>query len=181
MQHNNAEEQQYDDDSTEHRSRFSMGRFWSMLTRGNADEDQYEDSYEDSDQDDGPVARVPTPGRAAGGSANPLRRGAGSTLRLETIRRTHVSVRRTVQSFEDVRRAIDGLRDGIQQIVNLEQTPADMSERLIDFMNGATYAIDGSVEKIGEQVYLFTPPNITIDVEDKSFSVSPKTPFFDKD
>src|SRR5581483_1704925 len=101
MQHNNAEEQQYDDDSTEHRSRFSMGRFWSMLTRGNADEDQYEDSYEDSDQEDGPVAQVPSPGRAAGGSANPLRRGGGSTLRLETIRRTHVSVRRTVQSFED--------------------------------------------------------------------------------
>jgi len=178
MQHNNAEAEEYDDDPTEHRSRLS--RFWSMLTRGNAEEDHYEDDYEEADQEE-PVARVPTPGRGAGGSVSPLRRAAGSTLRLETVRKTHVSVRRTVQSFEDVRRAIDGLRDGVQQIVNLEQTPADMSERLIDFLNGATYAIDGSVEKIGEQVYLFTPPNITIDVEDKSFSMSPKTPFFDKD
>ncbi|HEX5324652.1 MAG TPA: cell division protein SepF [Capsulimonadaceae bacterium] len=180
MQHNNAEAEEYDDDSTEHRGRFSMGKFWSMLTRGNADEDHYEDEFEEGDTDNA-VARVPSPGRAAGGSISPLRRGAASTLRLETVRKTHVSVRRTVQSFEDVRRAIDGLRDGVQQIVNLEQTPADMSERLIDFLNGATYAIDGSVEKIGEQVYLFTPQNITIDVEDKSFSVTPKTPFFDKD
>jgi cell division inhibitor SepF len=179
MQHNNAEAEEYDDDSTEHRSKFTMGRFWSMLTRGSSEEDLDEDRYDDQDHDGGPVARVPSPGRASGGSLSPIRRG--STLRLETVRRTHVSVRRTVQSFEDVRRAIDGLRDGIQQIVNLEQTPADMSERLIDFMNGATYAIDGSVEKIGEQVYLFTPPNITIDVEDKSFSATPKTPFFDKD
>lgn len=178
MQHNNAEAEEYGDGSTEHRSKFNVSKLWSIFTRGGED-DHFEDRDEDSDLDDGPVARVPSPGRAAGGSINPIRRGAGSTLRLETIRRTHVSVRRTVQSFEDVRRAIDGLRDGIQQIVNLEQTPADMSERLIDFMNGATYAIDGSVEKIGEQVYLFTPPNITIDVEDKS--LSPKTPFFDKE
>lgn len=177
MQHN-AEAEEYDDESPEQRSRLS--RFWNMLTRGHNEEDGYEeDDYEDGD-DQAPVARVPAPGRAAGGSVSPLRRG--STLRLETVRRTHVSVRRTVQSFEDVRKAVDGLRDGVQQIVNLEQTPADMSERLIDFLNGATYAIDGSVEKIGEQVYLFTPQNVTIDIEEKpSFSTGSKTPFFDKD
>lgn len=177
MQHN-AQPDEYDDESPEHRSRFS--RFWSMLTRGHNEEEVYEEDEEEGGGDaETPVARVPSPGRASGGSFSPLRRG--STLRLETIRKTHVSVRRTVQSFEDVRRAVDGLRDGIQQIVNLEQTPADLSERLIDFLNGATYAIDGSVEKIGEQVYLFTPQNITIDIEDKAYSVTPKTPFFDKD
>lgn len=42
-----------------------------------------------------------------------------------------------------------------------------MSERIIDFLNGATYALDGSVEKIGEQVYLFTPSSVIIDIEDK--------------
>lgn len=177
MQHN-AQPEEYDD-SPEQRSRFS--RFWSMLTRGHNEEESYpEDDYEEEDEQ-GPVARVPSPGRAAGGSYAPIKRGAGSTLRLETVRQTHVSVRRTVQSFEDVRKAVDGLREGVQQIVNLEQTPADMAERLIDFMNGATYAIDGSVEKIGEQVYLFTPQNITIEVEEKSFSTGPKTAFFDKD
>jgi cell division inhibitor SepF len=177
MQHN-AEAEEYDDESPEQRSRLS--RFWSMLTRGHNEEDGYEEEELDDTEEQGAVARVPSPGRASGGSVSPIRRG--STLRLETVRRTHVSVRRTVQSFEDVRKAVDGLRDGIQQIVNLEQTPADMSERLIDFMNGATYAIDGSVEKIGEQVYLFTPQNVTIDIEEKpSFSTGSKTPFFDKD
>ena len=65
------------------------------------------------------------------------------------------------------RRAADGLKDGQQQIVNLEQTPVEMAERIIDFLNGATYALDGSVEKIGEQVYLFTPASVIIDVEEK--------------
>jgi cell division inhibitor SepF len=88
-------------------------------------------------------------------------------LRLEQSKRAHVTVRRSVQNFDDARRAADGLKDGQQQIVNLEQTPADMAERIIDFLNGATYALDGSVEKIGEQVYLFTPSSVTIDVEEK--------------
>ena len=109
---------------------------------------------------------TPIVSRANGGST--LRgRTAITSLRLDNARHTHVSVRRAIHSFEDARRAADGLKAGQQQIVNLEQTPADMSERITDFLNGATYALEGSVEKIGEQVYLFTPSTVTIDVEDK--------------
>jgi cell division inhibitor SepF len=136
--------------------------------------------FEDEDEDSllG-VAHIPEPSRSAGGSATPIKRANGA-LRLETVRKSRITVRRMVQSFEDVRRAVDGLREGNQQIINLEQTPADMSERLIDFMNGATYSIDGTVEKIGDQVYLFTPQSVIVDVEDKP-STAPRTPFFDKD
>ena len=109
----------------------------------------------------------PTPAqtRATGGSYNPLRRG--TTLRMDQSRQTHITVRRAIQTFDDARRAADGLKDGQQQIVNLEQTSNDMTERVIDFLNGATYALDGSVEKIGEQVYLFTPSSVIIDIDDK--------------
>ena len=101
-------------------------------------------------------------------------------MRISRDQPISVTVRRTVQSFEDVRRAVDGLREGVQQIVNIEQTPPDIAERLIDFLNGATYALDGSVEKIGAQVYLFTPSTITIDVEDRSTTLASK-PFFDRE
>ncbi len=108
---------------------------------------------------------APAPTRASGGSYNPLRRG--TTLRMDQSRQTHITVRRAIQTFDDARRAADGLKDGQQQIVNLEQTSNDMTERIIDFLNGATYALDGSVEKIGEQVYLFTPSSVIIDIDDK--------------
>ena len=117
--------------------------------------------------------------RAPSGSVNPLRRPTPA-LRLDTARRTHITVRRAVQSFDDARRAADGLKEGLQQIINLEQTAPDMAERIIDFLNGSTYAIDGSVEKIGEQVYLFTPSTVLIDVEDKPAPVG-RTSFFDHD
>jgi cell division inhibitor SepF len=140
--------------------------------------DEFEEEEEEVAE---PQAQQQTPPvtRASGGSLNPPRRGL-TPLRIEQTRRTHITVRRAVQSFDDARRAADGLKEGQQQIVNLEQTPADMTERITDFLNGATYALEGSVEKIGEQVYLFTPNSVTIDVEDKPVTAA-RTSFLDRD
>ena len=87
------------------------------------------------------------------------------TLRLQSAKVTHVAVRQP-QTFEDARLAADGLKEGRQQIVNLEKTDQDMSERIIDFLNGVTYALNGFVEKVGDRVYLFGPCNTVIDVPD---------------
>lgn len=175
--YNNTEPDEQDDDSAADRN--SHGFFAKLrdaFLRGGDEDDSFDEGDEESVIG---VAPIPAPTRSSGGSSTPIKRNSGS-LRLETVRGSRITVRRMVQSFEDVRRAVDGLREGIQQIINLEQTPADMSERLIDFMNGATYSIDGKVEKIGDQVYLFTPTNVVVDVEDRPISAS-RTPFFDKD
>ena len=134
------------------------------------DSDEEEADVEEHQQASAPSApAVQT--RPGGGSVRPATRPV-TALRLEPMRRTHITVRRAVHSFDDARRAADGLKEGQQQIVNLEQTPADMAERITDFLNGATYALEGSVEKIGEQVYLFTPASVSIDVEDKTAAPS---------
>lgn len=93
-------------------------------------------------------------------------------LRIQSTRVSHVSVRQP-QSFEDARLAADGLKDGHQQIINLEKTTAEMSERIIDFLNGVTYALNGFVEKVGDRVYLFAPCNVMIDVPDDLHKGSP--------
>jgi cell division inhibitor SepF len=60
----------------------------------------------------------------------------------------------------------------------LEKTPPDVAERLIDFLNGVTYAMDGYVERISEGAYLFTPAHIAIHAEGPE-QPQPK-PFFDR-
>jgi cell division inhibitor SepF len=177
----------YEDEEVESSRQSLLSKFSKIFggfTKTGDESEYYEDEthpvHSEAVVDTPPVARVPAPHRSAGGSLNPIRRGATVTqLRTERERVTSVTVRRTVQSFEDVRRAVDGLLEGIQQIVNIEQTPPDVAERLIDFLNGATYAIDGSVEKIGAQVYLFTPSNVTIDIEDKTRTAA--KPFFERE
>ena len=88
-----------------------------------------------------------------------------TTLRMRLSRINHVSVWMTVQSFDNAQQAADGLKEGHQQIVNLEKATPEISTRIIDFLNGVIYALDGYVEKVGEKVYLFTPSNYRIEVE----------------
>ena len=88
-----------------------------------------------------------------------------TTVRVHSSRPTYVSVWMTIQSFENAQQAADGLKDGHQQIVNLEKASPEVCTRVIDFLSGVIYALDGYIEKVGEKVYLFTPSNYVIEVE----------------
>jgi cell division inhibitor SepF len=71
--------------------------------------------------------------------------------------------------YEDSLNIATQLRDNVPVIVNLKYLDADTSKRLIDFVCGTAYAINGHMMKIGENIFLFTPSNIFIaNTEDKS-------------
>ena len=180
MQQNHTDTEEYEE--TGHRNGGLFGWLKDGLSRKRLEEDEYYDDEIEEDILPAPTVTAQTQRPASIPAASiPVRRSQPTpSLRLDSGRRSKVTVRRAVHSFEDVRRAVDELREGVQQVINLEQTPVDMSERLIDFLNGATYALDGCVEKIGEHVFLFTPSSVTIDVEDNHLS-DLKTAFFDKD
>jgi len=86
------------------------------------------------------------------------------TLRLSQSRVSCVSVWQSIQSLDNAQQAADGLKEGRSQIVNLERASPEICARVIDFLNGVTYALDGYVEKVGDKVYLFTPATVVIDV-----------------
>lgn len=82
--------------------------------------------------------------------------------------RTHVvAIRRHPASISDAKIVADGLKSGQQQIVNLESAPVERASRVLDFLSGVVYALDGSVEKVGEKVYLFAPANVRIQLENQ--------------
>ena len=87
------------------------------------------------------------------------------SVRIDAVRGIRVAVRMNATAFTDARIAADGLKSGQQQIVNLESASPQMSERIIDFLNGVTYALDGCVEKIGDRVYLFAPANVAVEMD----------------
>ncbi len=85
---------------------------------------------------------------------------------VHTVRPGRVNVRKNAQVFDDAKAAADGLKTGEQQIVNLERATPQMTERIIDFLNGVCYALDGTVERIGDKVYMFVPANVIVEVDD---------------
>ena len=75
----------------------------------------------------------------------------------------HISVRRQIVAFEDALTAANGLKRGEQQILNLSSTDPSLRQKIVDFMSGVNFSIDGTWEEIGENIYLVVPPSVYVE------------------
>jgi len=66
------------------------------------------------------------------------------------------------QSFEDTQMVIDNLREGKSVIVNLENMNQGTAQRVLDFISGAIYALDGDMRKVSKGIFLCAPSGIDI-------------------
>lgn len=66
-------------------------------------------------------------------------------------------------SFEMAKTITDNLKNNNIVIVNLENKNKDLSQRILDFLSGVIYALNGHTQKVGKEVFIFTPNNIKID------------------
>ena len=65
-------------------------------------------------------------------------------------------------SFNDTSKAADDLRNRKAVIVNMENVDKAMARRVVDFLSGCVYALDGDVKKIAQSAYLFCPHNMDV-------------------
>ncbi|WP_432809268.1 cell division protein SepF [Pantanalinema sp. GBBB05] len=66
------------------------------------------------------------------------------------------------RSFEEMPQVITLLRERKSVIVNLILMDPDQAQRSVDFVAGGVYAIDGHQERLGENIFLFTPSVVQI-------------------
>lgn len=66
------------------------------------------------------------------------------------------------QTYEDSQTIIDNLKAKKPIIVNLENLNIDVAQRVLDFISGAIYALDGSVRKVSKGIFLLAPKGIDI-------------------
>ena len=65
-------------------------------------------------------------------------------------------------SVDDSREITETLLSGRTVILNLEGRDLEIAQRLIDFISGATFAINGNLQKISNYIFLVTPTNVDI-------------------
>ena len=65
-------------------------------------------------------------------------------------------------SFEDVREITDTLLSGRTVILNMEGLDMALAQRIIDFISGACYAIDGNLQKVSNFIFILTPKAVDI-------------------
>lgn len=66
------------------------------------------------------------------------------------------------KTFDDAAKASDELRKKKAIILNMENVDKALTRRVVDFLSGSVYALDGSVKKIAQSTYLFCPHNMDI-------------------
>jgi cell division inhibitor SepF len=66
------------------------------------------------------------------------------------------------ESFEDVSIAADHLIDGCTVVLNLELLDRPAVIRMLDFLNGVTYTLDGEIKNVAPNTYIITPSGIDI-------------------
>ncbi len=64
--------------------------------------------------------------------------------------------------FEDCQAIADNLKNRRPIIINLEESDKELAKRVVDFISGTTYALNGSMQKVGTGIFLFVPSNIDI-------------------
>ena len=70
-------------------------------------------------------------------------------------------------TFEEAQDLADSLKNRRQVVLNLNRTDIEIARRIIDFLSGTTYALDGQTQKLGENIFLFAPSNVEISREPK--------------
>ncbi len=97
----------------------------------------------------------PAPRRRGGPDLAPVGAGGngGADVQMKLV---------APRSFNDAQQVADEFKNARPVILNLQDTDHELSRRLIDFCSGLTYALGGGMQKIADQTFLLTPPNVQV-------------------
>mgnify|MGYP003293200618 CR=1 FL=1 len=77
----------------------------------------------------------------------------GSNIELKVMRPA---------TFADVSAIADNLIDGCTVVLNLELLDRPTTVRMLDFLNGVTYTMDGEIKNVAPNTYIITPNGIDV-------------------
>ena len=112
---------------------------------------EYEDDYYEPETD---VMRQPPNVNPAGKSGRVLNLSSnnphpgGNQQMIEIVE---------PQSMETMWQICDYVREGKTVICNIEGISAEHRQRLVDFVTGAAYAMDGEIQPVSQLIFVFTP------------------------
>jgi cell division inhibitor SepF len=64
--------------------------------------------------------------------------------------------------YSDAQDIADNLRHRRPVVVNLQRVEKDQAKRIIDFLSGTVYALNGDIQKVGDHIFVCTPDHVDI-------------------
>jgi cell division inhibitor SepF len=66
------------------------------------------------------------------------------------------------RSFDECPKLVDNLKNKKPIIINLERIDSEVARKIFDFLSGATYALDGNVQRVANNIFIFAPENVDV-------------------
>lgn len=90
----------------------------------------------------------------------------GRVLSLHTAKNQRVMILRP-DDFGDVKNVADHLKSRRTIVLNLEDAELEDAKRILDFISGTAYALNCNVQKISENIFIFSPDGVDLSVDVK--------------
>lgn len=141
----------------------SWGKVKNLL--GLEIEDEYEDDMLEDQYEDEEITEEKTMFNKK------AKRDKGIALTATVSKNSKVMVVEP-EFFNDAPTICDNLKNNKTVVVNLENTDYEDGRKIFDFLNGAVYALDGTIQKISENVFILAPNTVDVITEDIDSSSS---------
>lgn len=87
---------------------------------------------------------------------------ANNVVSLQSVRQSTKVILAEPRSYNEVQQIADHLRSKRSVIINLHRVRPDQAKRIIDFLSGTVYALNGDIQKVGNNIFICTPDNVDI-------------------
>ena len=130
------------------------------LTHPYSEKDEEFDDYDDEPLEEEAIP-TPAPRRSFSKSSDAPKSAASRVVNINASTQMQVVLVKP-DRFDQVSEIADHLRDKQALVLNLESTNKDVARRLVDFLSGCAYALDGKIKKVAISTYLITPYNVDV-------------------
>lgn len=66
------------------------------------------------------------------------------------------------ENIDDAQDICDHLKNKKPVVINLEDVEKEAAQRIVDFLSGSVYALDGNIQKVSAGIFLVAPNNVDI-------------------
>ena len=93
-------------------------------------------------------------------TSNP-KRTSGKVVNIHTNNQFKVIIIQP-ETIEDAQEICDHLKSKKAVVVNLEGLGKEEAQRIVDFLSGAVYALDGGIQKVSYGIFVIAPNNVDL-------------------
>lgn len=145
----------------------SLKRFFTMEEDSFSADAFDSDSVEERQNPPGPGLRnaASPPATAPAGQPGLARGGRSNLVSLPTARKQEIVVLEPA-SFADAREIAESLKVKKCILLNMRKTDKELARRIVDFLSGISYAMEGNSQKVADNIFLFVPGHMEIVIAD---------------